>query len=188
MSFSNTHVFQTPEDHGSRCVSLHQSVDSARFEKDGVLSFIPPDGKFRLLEYILPLSSPPFTLDSNMVFGDAADASLELTLNVRSMEPGRMIESVALVMTLPNSTTSVKSHVTKGNIHFDSVRKTLRWNVGKIEFPIVGAIKLNANVYQDGEEGDSDFSDGVGVVHVAFRIPGHSVAGVSGLCKCRVNW
>jgi hypothetical protein len=45
----------------------------------GILSFIPPDGKFRLLEYILPLSSPPFTLESNIVFGKEADGRLELT-------------------------------------------------------------------------------------------------------------
>jgi hypothetical protein len=102
------------------------------------------------------------------------------------MEAGKIIESVALVMTLPDSTTSVKAHGSRGNIHYDNTRKTLRWNVGKIEFPVAGAIKMNANVYQDCEA-DSDFSDGVGCVHVAFRIPGHSVAGVRGKLTIFVN-
>jgi AP-3 complex subunit mu len=38
ISFANPRVFcrQSPGDHGSRIVSLHQSVDIPRFERDGI--------------------------------------------------------------------------------------------------------------------------------------------------------
>jgi len=157
------------------CVSLHHAISIPRWSKDGVLAFIPPDGKFKLMDYVIKVPTIPITVKSTISFSADGNGSIDILLHP-SISSSKSIEDVALLTTLPPSTLSLKSNVNIGHVHFDSVSKQLRWNVGTIDFPVVGWPTMNVKVFGEASEGGVVKLDGG--IHLAFRMNGTGVSGV----------
>ncbi|KAI9334233.1 Mu homology domain-containing protein [Zopfochytrium polystomum] len=127
LTFGNSRMFE------DLMTSFHPCVRFFRFEKDRVLSFIPPDGTFKLMEYtlnnptvqILPLHIRP------QIFYSKSGGRISVTIQPRTTG-GRPIENVVLSFTLPKEVSSTKVDASDGMIQFDQITNHLRWSIPKI--------------------------------------------------------
>ncbi|RUS17273.1 Mu homology domain-containing protein [Endogone sp. FLAS-F59071] len=113
--------------------SFHPCVSIQKFETDKVLSFVPPDGHFKLMSYRVNLPNPsalPILVKQQM-HATKNGGKFDLTLQARSTE-GKSIENVLLVLPMAKSVTSVNATCNVGGYMFDPVSKTIRWEVSKI--------------------------------------------------------
>lgn len=114
-------------------VSLHPSVRLSRWQRDKVLSFVPPDGTFTLCSYSLPLPSvAPIPLQIRPNLSIHKDrGKLEV-----SLQPPRSlaapVENVVLVATLPASADEVKVETSVGKAVWDVLGKRLHWSIGRL--------------------------------------------------------
>ncbi|RSH93999.1 hypothetical protein EHS25_006652 [Saitozyma podzolica] len=89
--------------------SFHPCIRYSKWEKDGVLSFIPPDGRFRLLEYQVAGSSQvPISLRPRVKVEDYG-GKFSLTLASRSSRP---LEDITVTICLGAGATSVSATAT----------------------------------------------------------------------------
>lgn len=214
-------------------VALHHCVRVPRWTEGNVLSFIPPDGPFRLMSFCVrdarALSLPidvPVRIDPDI--GGAASASVSATLVVRFAPPpppppssaagaaGSMV--LAQVMSaagakgasLYDSTDSIMDDVcirlpfgpgvtgaslsaNFGTVEFDSTTGMCTWNVGVVSRGKTPTLNGNISLAKaattsgSGEGGVRGRKGARGVARkveipqalVRFRIPGHSVCGMS---------
>lgn len=119
-----------------------------RWERDHVLSFIPPDGKFKLLEYEAATSPKmPFVLKAGMQLDDAG-GRFSLTLTPRVAR----LEDISISIFLGSSTTGISAtpagdrkppgqaaqegaadgHVGGGTCEFDPHTQVLRWTLSSL--------------------------------------------------------
>lgn len=120
-----------------------------RWERDHVLSFIPPDGKFKLLDYETSTTPKlPFLLKAGMQIDDTG-GRFSLTLTSRAPR----LEDVVVSIFLGTSTTGISAtpagdrkphsqgqgqdgaadgHVGGGTCEFDPHTQVLRWTLSSI--------------------------------------------------------
>ncbi|CEI94906.1 hypothetical protein G6F70_004747 [Rhizopus microsporus] len=115
-------------------VSFHPCVRYRKWESERVLSFVPPDGHFKLMSYRASLSpnqalplhiKPQITSTKN-------GGRFDIMIHPRSTD-GKPIEKVALTFPMPKSTTSVNATCNSGQYMYDPVNKSIRWEVGKLQ-------------------------------------------------------
>jgi len=112
-------------------VSFHHCVRYNRWEHDRVVSFIPPDGTFKLMEFRVtgqiraPIYIKPQILYSNT--GGKVHVSVGNT-----HVTDKQVEYV--VITIPFSKTSGSATLSAniGAVHFDEIQKVCKWNIGKL--------------------------------------------------------
>ncbi|KND03535.1 uncharacterized protein SPPG_08897 [Spizellomyces punctatus DAOM BR117] len=132
--------------------SFHPCVRYHRFEKDRVLSFVPPDGQFKLMDYNVNMSSPqtlPLLVKPSIHFSKTT-GKLDISVQPRSTG-GKIVENAALSITLPKAVASVKLNANVGQCTFDQMTKELRWTIGKIstDFNVSGVPLLTGNLYME---------------------------------------
>eukprot|EP00871_Galdieria_phlegrea_P004122 jgi/Galph1/4710/GphlegSOOS_G3340.1 len=113
---------------------LHPCVRYARFLREGMLSFAPPDGVFKLLGYqiwsspYVPVSlEPHFALDEQRKHG-----RLQLTLDVHGCG-GKACEEVIVSIPFTHGVKMYNLSVTKGVVSFDSQRQLCKWTMTSLE-------------------------------------------------------
>ncbi|RIB24740.1 AP-3 complex subunit MU-1 [Gigaspora rosea] len=114
--------------------SFHPCVRYNKFENERVLSFVPPDGHFKLMTYRVNLphhQSLPLYVKPQIYIGNGG-GKFDISINIRNTE-GKPIENVLLVFPLAKSVSSVNATCSLGSYIFDPVTKSIRWNIGKIE-------------------------------------------------------
>ncbi|KAJ3187026.1 AP-3 complex subunit mu-2 [Gaertneriomyces sp. JEL0708] len=116
-------------------VGLHPCVRISRFEKDGTLSFIPPDGAFTLLTYVSTLSSHqqlPFSLHPQLIL-KKSHGTIKITFSPRisGVNSKTQIENLAMSLTLPGNVIGFRGDATCGKVEFDQISKELRWTVNR---------------------------------------------------------
>ncbi|KAF2366877.1 Mu domain [Trinorchestia longiramus] len=116
-------------------VSFHPCVRLRRWEDERVLSFVPPDGNFRLLSYHISSQSVvalPVYVRHNISFRDTAAGRMDITVGPRQTM-GRTVENVKLELPMSKSVVSCNLTVTQGKYSFDPVTRVLLWDVGRID-------------------------------------------------------
>ncbi|KAI1726922.1 adaptor complexes medium subunit family domain-containing protein [Ditylenchus destructor] len=116
-------------------VSFHPCVRFKRWENERVLSFVPPDGNFRLISYHIGSQSAvaiPLYIRHNIVLKNGAAGRLELTVGPKQ-SMGKMLEDVVLEMNMPKPVQNCNVIASHGKCSFDPTTKVLQWVVGKIE-------------------------------------------------------
>ncbi|XP_069096940.1 AP-3 complex subunit mu-1 [Pleurodeles waltl] len=116
-------------------VSFHPCVRFKRWESERVLSFIPPDGNFRLMSYRVSaqnLVAIPVFVKHNISFHENGslgrfDISLGLKQNM-----GKTVEALILTAHLPKVVLNMNLTPAQGSYTFDPVSKVLTWDIGKI--------------------------------------------------------
>jgi len=127
--------------------SFHPCVRYNRYERDSVISFVPPDGNFELMRYratnMSQLITPPITCNPSITFGDAATKNQGRVNLHLSMKPtsslvfpagkGPMtLEDVVVTLSLPTCVTSASLTATHGSTLYDESTRTLTWTLSKL--------------------------------------------------------
>ncbi|RNF17844.1 putative clathrin coat assembly protein [Trypanosoma conorhini] len=160
-------------------VAFHRCVRRHRYEADRVISFVPPDGKSALLEYLCkPLhnAQAPFYVTPQVTF-DKSGGRFNCVVGIRgggltlkSRDYG--IHRVVVHLPLPPQTESVQVHSsTQGTTSFSRPRGILSWNVGTLSR---GTSSLSGEftfAIEKGKEGVVAFTGDAAVVE--FSIPNH---------------
>ncbi|KAI2664923.1 AP-3 complex subunit mu-2 [Labeo rohita] len=114
-------------------VSFHPCVRFKRWEAERILSFIPPDGNFRLLSYHVSsqnLVAIPVYVKHNISFREgSSQGRFELTLGPKQTM-GKAVESVLVSSQLPRGVLNANLNPSQGTYTFDPVTKLLSWDVG----------------------------------------------------------
>lgn len=127
LSFMNPRLFDD--------VSFHPCVRFKRWESERVLSFIPPDGNFRLMSYHIGTQSIvaiPIYVRHSISFREGGGGKLDLTVGPKQTV-GRVVENVVIEIPMPKTVLNCSLVPTQGKYSFDPVTKVLLWEVGRIE-------------------------------------------------------
>jgi len=127
LSFVNARLFDD--------VSFHPCVRYKRWESEKVLSFVPPDGNFRLMSYHIAsqnIVSIPIAVRHCITFKEGGGGRLELQLSPKSTG-GKPIEGVVVEISMPKTVLNVNLTPTQGKYSFDSTTRQLVWDVGRME-------------------------------------------------------
>lgn len=137
-------TFNDPSIIGDDC-SFHPCVRYAKFEKERVVSFVPPDGNFELMRYRVDTSTsttattfvPPVQCIAQ--WGAAGRLSLQVSVTslaglVFSASAARVkvVEELAVTVPFPKGTLHTSDiTVSMGTFVFDEASKILQWNIAK---------------------------------------------------------
>ncbi|EFO96759.1 CRE-APM-3 protein [Caenorhabditis remanei] len=115
-------------------VSFHPCVRYKRWENEKVLSFVPPDGNFRLLSYhIAAQNMVAIPIYVRQVISLKPNAGkLDLTVGPK-LSMGKVLEDVVLEITMPKCVQNCNLVASHGKIAFDPTTKLMQWTIGKIE-------------------------------------------------------
>lgn len=122
------------------------------FQSERILSFIPPDGNFRLLSYHISSQSIvaiPIYVRHNLSIKTGEQGRLDLTVGPKQTL-GRTVEGftsqkvwcqrrlilflgVKLEVLMPKSILNCSLIASQGKYNFDPVSKILHWDVGRID-------------------------------------------------------
>ena len=150
--------------------SFHPCVRYQRFERDQVVSFVPPDGNFELMKYSISADqrsnfSPPLDCHAQwnvqrgeVVENKTAESSARLNVDLRvkslsslfssSSRRGNVIEDVAVTIPFPSQVRTASFSVSSGSIIYDEAGKVAKWTLGKLaaEDPTLSRAQLTATL------------------------------------------
>ncbi|OQR74743.1 AP-3 complex subunit mu-1-like [Tropilaelaps mercedesae] len=127
-------------------VSFHPCVRFRLWESEKVLSFVPPDGNFRLMTYHIGSQNQnhvaiPIYVRHQISFREAGGGGrLDVTLGPKTTM-GKSVDEVVLEMSMPKGVLNVSLAVSQGKYSFEPTSRLLVWNVGKIEISRVPNIR-----------------------------------------------
>lgn len=178
--------------------SFHPCVRYSRYEKEQVLSFVPPDGNFILMRYRVKPSvlangfSPPISCIPQLTYGNygAGGANgpmtgkIDIKLSARSISTlftmGKKsgdvnIEDVALTIPFPKIVKTANLTVSTGYVVYDEASKVAKWNVGTLDEKkrpqLTGSISLLDGYDEKPEENPP--------LTLAWKIPLASMSGLT---------
>ncbi|XP_064616406.1 AP-3 complex subunit mu-1-like [Liolophura sinensis] len=116
-------------------VSFHPCVRFKRWESERVLSFVPPDGNFRLISYHIGsqnLVAIPVYIRHNISFREGGGGRFDITVGPKQTM-GKTLEQVVIEVPFPKCVLNVTLTPTQGKYSFDPVGKVMTWDVGRID-------------------------------------------------------
>lgn len=167
LSFMNPRIFDD--------VSFHPCVRFKRWETERVLSFVPPDGNFRLISYHVSSQSIvaiPLYVRHSISIKSGEQGRLDLTVGPKQTL-GRSIEAVKIEILLPKCVLNCVLVVNQGKYNFDTVSKILHWDVGKIDPSKLPNIRGNISIASGANTTDLNPS-----INVHFMINQLAVSGL----------
>eukprot|EP01094_Clydonella_sp_ATCC50884_P006719 TRINITY_DN1592_c0_g1_i1.p1 TRINITY_DN1592_c0_g1~~TRINITY_DN1592_c0_g1_i1.p1 ORF type:complete len:410 (-),score=130.40 TRINITY_DN1592_c0_g1_i1:97-1326(-) len=153
-------------------VSFHPCVRYNRWERERVISFVPPDGNFQLMTYrVNQHIQPPMYCKPQISFHNGV-GKMSIMVGPKN-NGGKTIEEVAIQVKFPKSVIGVNCDSGFGSIRYDDMSHTLTWNIGRLatdKSPMLdGSVTLQSGL---------DKPDGNPVCLVAFKVNMYSVSGV----------
>ncbi|TRY63168.1 hypothetical protein TCAL_10820 [Tigriopus californicus] len=167
MSFMNPRMFDD--------TSFHPCVRFKRWEAEKILSFIPPDGSFRLMSYLIGSQNAvaiPVYARHNLYFSPAGHGKLDLTLGPKQTM-GRQLENVKVEIPMPKVVLNCTLTSSQGKYAFDPVSKVLNWDVGKIDPQKLPNIRGTINIQNGATAPESNPT-----LNVSFTITQMAVSGL----------
>ncbi|KRX49124.1 AP-3 complex subunit mu-1 [Trichinella murrelli] len=181
MAFSNPRLFDD--------VSFHPCVRFKRWEHnmstvwlvcfiiqtDRVLSFVPPDGQFRLMSFHIgsqSLVTLPINLRHSFTFKNTQGGKLDLTVSPKH-NIGKMLEDVSVTVVMPKFVVNCNLVPTQGKYTFDTVTKVLLWEIGKVEYTRLPNLQGTVTVQPCATS-----TDGSPTINVHFLINQLTVSGI----------
>lgn len=143
LTFVNSRIFDD--------VSFHPCVRHRRWESERNLSFVPPDGNFKLMTYHIRtqnLVTIPIYIKQTLVFKNVQHGKLELQIGPKRMA-GKVLENVVLEIKLPANVNNTSLNQSQGKYSYDNATKIFLWDVGKLDgktASIKGTLTLNPNM------------------------------------------
>jgi len=173
LSFMNPRMFDD--------TSFHPCVRFKRWESENILSFIPPDGNFRLMSYLIGGSGVgnsnvaiPVFVRHQLTFTSASQGNGRLDITIGPKQTmGRNVEGVKVEIPMPKSVLNCTLTPTQGKYTFDPVSKLLAWDVGKVDPQKPPNIHGTINLQSGAPVPDSNPS-----MNVSFLINQMAVSGL----------
>lgn len=143
LTFVNSRIFDD--------VSFHPCVRHRRWESERNLSFVPPDGQFRLMSYHIRtqnLVTIPLFIKQFISFKNVQHGKLELQVGPKRLA-GKLLESVTLEILMPKNVTNVALNQSQGKYSYDTTSRMFSWEVGKLDgktASIKGSLTLNSSI------------------------------------------
>ncbi|KAG5383191.1 hypothetical protein IGI04_034661 [Brassica rapa subsp. trilocularis] len=122
LSFANPSVLED--------MRFHPCVRFRPWESHQVLSFVPPDGQFKLMSYrVKKLKNTPLYVKPQIT-SDSGTCRVSVLVGIRS-DPGKTIESITFSFQLPHCVSSADLSSNHGTVTILS-NKTCTWTIGRI--------------------------------------------------------
>ncbi|OWF39923.1 AP-3 complex subunit mu-1-like [Mizuhopecten yessoensis] len=124
-------------------VSFHPCVRFKRWESERILSFVPPDGNFRLISYHITsnnLVAIPIYLKHSIMFREGSSGRFEVTVGPKTTM-GKTVENVVMEVPFPKTVLNATLTPTQGKYTFDPVSKVMTWDIGRIDTTRIPSIK-----------------------------------------------
>lgn len=143
MTFVNSRLFDD--------VSFHPCVRHRRWESERNLSFVPPDGSFRLMTYHIRtqnLVTIPVYIKQLIMFKNVQHGKLDIQFGPKRLA-GKLLDNVALEIAMPKNVSNMSLNQSQGKYTYDTTSKLLTWDVGKLDgktASIKGSLTLNSNM------------------------------------------
>ncbi|XP_021477596.1 AP-3 complex subunit mu-2 isoform X1 [Oncorhynchus mykiss] len=157
-------------------VSFHPCVRFKRWEAERILSFIPPDGNFRLLSYHVScqnLVAIPVYVKHNITFREgSSQGRFELTLGPKQTM-GKGLEAVLISSQLPRGVLNTNLNPSQGTYNFDPVTKLLSWDVGKINPQKLPSLKGSMSLQAGASKPDENPT-----INIQFKIQQSALSGL----------
>ncbi|XP_072980060.1 AP-3 complex subunit mu [Typha angustifolia] len=111
-------------------VSFHPCVRFRPWESNQVLSFVPPDGQFKLMSYrVKKLKNIPIYVKPQLT-SDSGNCRINVLVGVRN-DPGKTIDSITVQFQLPPCIASADLTSNHGTVDI-LANKTCCWSIGRI--------------------------------------------------------
>ncbi|KAH7295435.1 hypothetical protein KP509_27G047200 [Ceratopteris richardii] len=112
-------------------VSFHPCVQFRPWETHQQLTFVPPDGEFKLMSYrVKKLKNTPIYVKPQFS-STGGLCRVSILVGIRN-DPGKQIDYTTLEFPLPSSVASWDLTANHGNISSSPGSKTLTWTIGKM--------------------------------------------------------
>ncbi|XP_058082128.1 AP-3 complex subunit mu isoform X1 [Magnolia sinica] len=122
LSFSNPSILND--------VRFHPCVRFRPWESNQVLSFVPPDGQFKLMSYrVKKLKNTPIYVKPQLT-SDAGTCRVNVLVGIRN-DPGKTIDSITVQFQLPACVASADLTSNHGTVNI-LANKVCFWSIGRI--------------------------------------------------------
>ncbi|ETV90718.1 hypothetical protein H310_14555 [Aphanomyces invadans] len=164
--------------------SFHPCVRYARYERERVISFVPPDGHFELMQYRVQVNQmvPPIFCQPHVKYTEKG-GTLEITIGARNMptlvnntKKPVQTEDITVQITFPKSVRTVDANTDSGSCLFDDSTKTLKWTVGKFNPKKVLSPSLKGSIVLQHGAATPDEKP---IVLLGFKVPFTTVSGLA---------
>lgn len=184
--------------------SFHPCVRYNRYERDQVVSFVPPDGNFELMRYRVNtqgnVSAPCYAQPQLSFDLQNNQGSISINLGVKltnslifpGKKPPLVVEDVIVEIPFTRAVRTANLRVTVGTVLFDESTKVAKWNVGKLyadKFPqltgtfllIPGSGLAGSSNSSNTTSATSGFNEGnvAPVIEIHWKVPMASVSGLA---------
>ncbi|GLD92935.1 hypothetical protein PINS_up001527 [Pythium insidiosum] len=166
--------------------SFHPCVRYSRYERERVISFVPPDGQFELMQYRVQVQQliPPVFCHPQVTYNEkTGTGTLELQIVTRGMptlasnsKKSLQVEDISVDVTFPKSVRTVDANTEHGTCIFDESSKTVKWNVGKMNNKKGTMPSLRGNIILHQNAGIPDEKP---IVLLDFKVPMSTVSGLN---------
>ncbi|OIW17466.1 hypothetical protein TanjilG_22578 [Lupinus angustifolius] len=122
LSFANPSILDS--------VRFHPCVRFRPWESNQILSFVPPDGQFKLMSYrVRNLKNTPIYVKPQLT-SDGGTCRLSVLVGIKN-DPGKTIDAVTVQFQLPSCILSADLTSNHGTVNILS-NKTCTWSIGRI--------------------------------------------------------
>ncbi|KAF7466016.1 AP-3 complex subunit mu-1 isoform X1 [Marmota monax] len=157
-------------------VSFHPCIRFKRWESERVLSFIPPDGNFRLISYRVSsqnlVAIPVYVKHSISFKENNSCGRFDITIGPKQ-NMGKTIEGITVTVHMPKVVLNMNLTPTQGNYTFDPVTKVLTWDVGKITPQKLPSLKGLVNLQSGAPKPEENPS-----LNIQFKIQQLAISGL----------
>lgn len=123
LCFNNPHIMDD--------ASFHPCVRYARWEHDKVISFVPPDGSFKLMNYrVKGQLQMPIYVKPQISFHENGGRVNVMVGPKNNMN--KQVEAVVVTIPFPKAITSTNLSANVGSVQYDEQAKIAKWNIGKL--------------------------------------------------------
>jgi len=162
--------------------SFHPCVRYSRFERDRVVSFVPPDGHFELMKYRVAINSVglPLYCEPRIAYnGDRGTVSVmvgERSMPTLAVAPKQVItvEEISVKIFFPKAVVTADFEASVGKCLFDQSTQSAVWTIGKLgkhKAPsLTGKVSLSST---------AKVSEDTPPVLLNFKVPGTTVSGLA---------
>jgi AP-3 complex subunit mu len=125
--------------------SFHPCVRYNRFERDRVVSFVPPDGIFELMRYrvhrqahaIAPCYCQPsisfeYNANQGSILVNVGQKSNSSVICTNKRSPSPLVEDVVVIIPFSKNVRTANLQVSSGTVLFDESSKVAKWTIGKL--------------------------------------------------------
>jgi len=154
--------------------SFHPCVRYGRWDRERVLSFVPPDGNFKLCSYRVDrqVTMPIFVRPQ--ISYNQHGGMVNVTVGSKQGAHEKPADDIKVIVPFPKCVSTVSLTASTGNYVFDDISKVLEWTIGKIPKDKTSPL-INGHISFPPDTKQPEESP---VVLAEFKIQGQSISGL----------